>query len=255
MSHDNRTLEPTAKRRQQAQLEGNVAVSGQVTAAVVWLAVAATMFFTGRRSLVAIKMLFKETWDSPASNAEGLMIVDRLTEAVLLAGRITIPVLAIMVLAAFIGRIAQVGSVWAPQRLLPKVNRVNFSSRLGDLLSAGQLCQVGLWAGMIVGGFAFASWGIWSQRSELMGLLAVPVLETELLQWATVWGLRLGILLAAFAIVDYAYQRYRFELSLRMSPQELRAEIKAVEGNPQIANGRRDMQREIRTANSSERSA
>ena len=37
---------------------------------------------------------------------------------------------------------------------------------------------------------------------------------------------------------DYAYQRYRFEMSLRMTPEEMRAEVQAVEGNPHIAAGR-----------------
>ena len=45
--------------------------------------------------------------------------------------------------------------------------------------------------------------------------------------------------------IDYAYQRYEWERSLRMSKQEIREEQKAAEGDPLIKSRVRTVQREL----------
>jgi flagellar biosynthetic protein FlhB len=45
-------------------------------------------------------------------------------------------------------------------------------------------------------------------------------------------------------VLDYAYQRWRFELSLRMTRQEMKEELKRDEGDPQVKARIRRLQRE-----------
>ena len=54
--------------------------------------------------------------------------------------------------------------------------------------------------------------------------------------------------LLALAALDYLYQRSRLEGELRMTPQELREEMREMQGDPQIAARRRDLVRRRVTA-------
>jgi flagellar biosynthetic protein FlhB len=53
----------------------------------------------------------------------------------------------------------------------------------------------------------------------------------------------MGGALLALAAVDYLFQRSRLERSLQMTPQEIREEMRELQGDPQLAARRRDMAR------------
>ncbi len=65
--------------------------------------------------------------------------------------------------------------------------------------------------------------------------------------WALILRMALGIAATLFVlgILDYGWQWWQFERSLSMSKEELKAEFKREEGDPQIKNRLRKMQREI----------
>ncbi|MBR1671340.1 MAG: flagellar biosynthesis protein FlhB [Fretibacterium sp.] len=65
--------------------------------------------------------------------------------------------------------------------------------------------------------------------------------------WDMLWALamRLALLLLVLAFADYAYQKWDFEKSIRMSKQEIKEEYKQMEGDPQIKSKIRQKQREM----------
>jgi flagellar biosynthetic protein FlhB len=62
-----------------------------------------------------------------------------------------------------------------------------------------------------------------------------------------IWDLLLktGGVLIFLAAADYAYQRWEFEKSLRMSKEEVEKEVKETEGDPQLKARRRSQQRDL----------
>ncbi len=58
-------------------------------------------------------------------------------------------------------------------------------------------------------------------------------------------ALKTGIALLALAIFDYFYQRWEYEKSLRMTKQEVKEEMKDIEGNPEVKRRQRRMMMEI----------
>ncbi len=54
-------------------------------------------------------------------------------------------------------------------------------------------------------------------------------------------GIRVGVLLLVLAIIDYVYQRYRIEQSLKMTKQEVKDEMRRMEGDPVIKHRRRQI--------------
>jgi flagellar biosynthesis protein FlhB len=60
-------------------------------------------------------------------------------------------------------------------------------------------------------------------------------------------GIRIGVLLLVLAIVDYAYQRFRIERELKMTKQEVKEEMRRMEGDPKIKGRRRQIAMQIAT--------
>ncbi len=53
---------------------------------------------------------------------------------------------------------------------------------------------------------------------------------------------RLGLVLLVLAIVDYVWQRYRFEQDLKMTKEEVKEEYRRMEGDPHVKQRRRQVQ-------------
>jgi len=232
-----------------ARAEGYVAASVQVTAAAIWLATSCGLLGLGGAGLAMLKDMFVQLWQTPWTNTgpDVATGAERLREAVLLIGTIVLPVASLCFAAAVVSRFAQVGYVWAPQRLLPHAQRLNPARRASELFSTGTLFQLLRGAGLSGVIFLLLGWGLWSQRDTLARLSVVPATDFQplLLSVVSMWMIRLGFCLLIFAALDYASQRYRYEVNLRMSSDDMRAEIQAVQGNPQVAAGRRDLHREV----------
>jgi flagellar biosynthetic protein FlhB len=64
----------------------------------------------------------------------------------------------------------------------------------------------------------------------------------EILLWT---ALKIGVALLVLAILDYAFQRWKHEQDLRMTSQEVREEMKNLQGDPQIIARRRVIQRQL----------
>ncbi len=58
-------------------------------------------------------------------------------------------------------------------------------------------------------------------------------------------ALKIGAALSVLAILDYAYRRIRHERDLRMSPEEMRAELRNLQGDPRTTARRRGLWRQM----------
>ena len=74
----------------------------------------------------------------------------------------------------------------------------------------------------------------------------------QILMWT---ALKIGAALLVLAILDYGYQRWRHEQDLKMTPQELREELKNLEGDPQLRARRKQLQRDLAVGRDSAGSA
>ena len=86
--------------------------------------------------------------------------------------------------------------------------------------------------------------------SEFENFFLLPDLTTmamgmTMVKLAIVIALKIGGAILVLAVLDYAYQKYEFEKSIRMSKQELKDEFKDTEGSPQIKSRVRQIQREM----------
>lgn len=239
-----RTMKPTPRRRKEARQQGRVAASRLLVGAAVWLGLFLLMGVFGLSALSGAREATAELWRSPVS-LEGEDLTD-FTVASAAVAKIVVPFLCVTFLIAIAARLAQVGVLWVPDRVLPKSDRLQPMARLGDMFSTERLYGA-LRSGLFVAALtATVCLGIWTERESIAQLMLVPDVGRAAVRFVTDWGLLVGAALLAIGMLDYAFERYRFEQSLHMTPEQYRTEIQAIQPNPQIGAGRRRIQESLR---------
>jgi len=241
-----RTEAPTPRRRQEARTKGQVARSPDLTAAVILLAA-----FLALRWITPVLWNCLERIVASALFLEGPVDTDEVrsfTVAVLLETAKTIgPLVLILLLATLVALYAQVGGLFTWHPLKPSLNKINplaglqrmFSTRsfVSASVSLGKLLVVGAVAVLTLqGGGAAVLYAFDLGVHEIVVLSATLVFDL---------GIRLSVALLILALADYAWQRYRHERELRMTKEEVKDELRTMEGDPQIKRRRRQIQMQM----------
>lgn len=240
-----RTEPPTPRRRREAREQGQVARSADLGASVVLLAGLLALNYFGAPvfgRLLDIMRFCLGSRDPALLEPQAMPPLS--VQAVLAVGYALLPFLLAITVAAVVAQGVQVG--WFPtfRPLMPKLTRLNPGAGLKRLVSVRHLVQFGInllkmtvvgavvWHTLkdrypvVVSAAALHHWGIVALLAELMFTLA----------------LRMAIVLLILGLIDYLYQRYRFERDLRMTKQEVKDELKSMEGDPKIKLKRRQLQ-------------
>jgi flagellar biosynthetic protein FlhB len=106
---------------------------------------------------------------------------------------------------------------------------------------------MGIFKVLIVAVVAF--WSLYHRRDEILGIAALDLPQiaafvVDIVLWTV---LKISLALVVLGILDYGYQRWKHESSLRMTRQEIREEMKMLQGDPQLTGRRRQMQRQLTT--------
>jgi flagellar biosynthetic protein FlhB len=243
-----KTQDPTPHRRQQAREEGHIVKSQDLASAVLLLAGMLSLLMSGGALVDFIgrytqRQLGGEAW----LRADLNFAVAHWNGTLGDLARYVLPILGLVLLAAIVIDLAQVGFLFLPQKLALDLTRLDPLKGLGRIFSLGNLVRLvlGLFKIGIIATVAF--FALYSHVDTILGLTGVSLSENalylgEILIWTTI---KIGVALLILAIVDYAYQRWKFEQDLKMTTQEIREEMKNLEGNPQIAARRRVVQRQL----------
>jgi len=241
---EERTEPATPRRREEARERGQVARSADLSAAVVLVASVLALRFLGRPLMESLS-------GSTVRVLEGMGVFDGDPASLpgLFGGVLTgfLPFAGIVLAAALAVNLAQVGVLFTAKPLAPDLDRINPVSGLGRLFSVRGLARLvaGLLKVAVIGVVVF--WTIWAERSTLVGLSGrafeqIPGISIELMQTLS---LRAALALLVLALVDYGFQRWQHARDLRMSRRELREEMRRYEGDPQIRERRRAIQRQL----------
>ncbi|HTQ40952.1 MAG TPA: EscU/YscU/HrcU family type III secretion system export apparatus switch protein [Pirellulales bacterium] len=243
-----KSLEPTPRRRQQAREEGQVAQSADLASAGMLISGLVILLVLGGQLVeffarLARHQLGGESWLEVDSG----FLISHFNAVLLELGRSLAPILGFMLMAAVLVHVLQTGLLWAPNRISPDIQRINPLSgfqRLFSLSSAVRL-SMGLFKVVMVSLVAF--WSLYHRRDEILGVAALEVPQiaafvVDIIIWTS---LKIALALLVLAIFDYGYQRWKYERDLRMTPQEMREEMKNLQGNPQVVARRRQVHRQL----------
>jgi flagellar biosynthesis protein FlhB len=231
------TERATPKRREEARREGKVARSSELTSALVLLAgVGALSFLSGSmlHGLADLTRGLLAEMGTPAENEGTIYAI--FTRLSLQMTRLLLPFLLSVSMIGIAANVGQVGFMitGGPLNLRWSViNPVEGFRRILSLRSLTELLKTMLKV-FIIGSIAYATVSSDLARlAPLQGADAGKVLS--LIGAATIrLGLRVGFALLSLAVLDYGYQRWEYERSLRMSRQEVIEEQKQTDGDPRV---------------------
>lgn len=238
---DDRTREPSRRRRDLARQQGQVARSPELTAAVGLLAALVLIGAQGGELASALIRLVREPFEADgllsawiAGEGPAALVAHLRATAWALAWPL-VTILGGIVLAMLGAQLVQTGGLWAPGLLAPDPQRLWRGSGSGEEL-AGRLLRGlhGLLRALVVTSVAF--WAIqsaWPLLASLSGLEA-PGLAIASAGRLQSFAYLMGLALLALGLIDFVGQYRRLEARLRMSPDQEREERKADDGDPEL---------------------
>jgi flagellar biosynthetic protein FlhB len=239
-----KTEAPTPRRREEAREQGNIARSSDLTAAALLLAFLLLMNSYGPGLIKALRMLMAELLSSDSfSQIRPDSLGGTIVRPLVVVVAALAPLLLGGVVVAVLLNILQVGFFFTPSRLQPNFGMLNPMRGLSRLVQPQNLVHMcmSLFKVALVGAVA------WSAISDRIGMiLSVPQLDFQQifgLGASIVYavGMRIVIVLLVLAILDYAYQKFNYEKELRMTKQEVKEEMRRMEGDPKIKQRRRQI--------------
>lgn len=157
------------------------------------------------------------------------------------------PYLIFSLLAVLLVNFVQVGLVFSAQPLNPDLNKINPGRGFTRMFSMHALVDLvkNLLKLVIVAVVAFSI--LYRSSPALLASIAMPPEGGIAYAVAVAWRIAMYCcaLLLVLAILDYMYQRFEFEKSIRMSKQEVKDEYKNMEGDPQVKRRIREMGRRL----------
>jgi flagellar biosynthesis protein FlhB len=245
---EDRTEAPTEKRRTDARNKGNVAKSTEINSAIVLLAGLLLLKLFGPWMYQKIVAYFHDSFSLLSHpQADYGFAAAFLIKGIVATCLISLPVCVGIMLIGILANLVQVGVLFTLQPLAPKMEKINpisgtkrmFSLRsMVELIkNVLKLCIIGFIAFVSVKAefLKFIGLGDTSSGAILMFLLSIS--------YKVIF--RIALVLVFLAILDYLYQRYEYERSLKMTKQEIKEEHKQSEGDPQIKARVRSLQREM----------
>jgi len=247
MADSSKTEKATPQRRKKAREQGQVARTRELSTALAW---------GGALALVAWQVPdVTRQWRGLLQNSLDLSIQEPIRPGGpilfwMACGvlRWIVPVAATAWVLSLSGGLAQGGLVFAPEALALKPERLNPAGKLKQMFSLAGLSGilksllpfgVIVWIGIST---ITKHWDSIVHSSELGAPFYAAFLAGTM--WELVW--KSGLVLVAWAGVDYLLVWQKLEGDLKMSRQDLKDELKQTEGNPTIKGRIRRLQRSLR---------
>lgn len=245
-----KTEKPTPKRRKEAREKGQVLQSRELTSALLLvfiflsLKIFSSYMFNSLEehiNYVYNKYLISDDFYSKKE------IILLLRYIFLKTAKIVAPILGVAFIFALIINYFQVGFLFTTKTLQIKFSRINPIEGFKRIFSKRALVElVKSFLKIILLSYIVYSYMI-GQVNNIMRLLEKDISNIVFYIAKTTFeiAIRIGLVLLGLSVLDYAYQWWEHEKSLRMSKQEIKEEYKQTEGDPNIKSKIKEKQRQI----------
>jgi flagellar biosynthetic protein FlhB len=239
----------TQHRRQQAREQGQVARSQDLSSALLLLAaVSALMYFGEGLAKYFVELTDRQLrGDGSGLAIEQADVVHQWLEVLYSLGLVLMPIFGTFLAVAVLANLGQVGFLFLPSKLGFDVGRISLLKGVKRLVSISSFVRLGFGIFKILVVATVAGWSLWGQRGEILGLTEMATLSIASFLFKITFStcLKIGAALLVLAIFDYMFQRWKHEQDLKMTTQEVREEMKSLQGDPQIVARRRAIQRQL----------
>ncbi|AQS59810.1 flagellar biosynthesis protein FlhB [Desulforamulus ferrireducens] len=243
-----KTEKATPRRLQEARKKGQVPKSADLNGAILLLIAGLFALLAKDNIIFQLQRYFFTYFNNFIRyQNQDSYIVKIMSDFAINVFVVFLPFLLVLMVVALGINLAQIGFLFAPEVIKPKIEKLNPINGLKNMFSGRAMFELvkALMKIIIVGWVIYAA--VMGEMANLLAIFHSPP-QTLLNQVLTValkvilWGatVYLGI-----ALLDLIYQRYAYQKQMKMSKQEVKDEYKQTEGDPQIKGWLRRQQRQL----------
>ncbi|MGX4676768.1 flagellar biosynthesis protein FlhB [SAR92 clade bacterium H246] len=245
---EERSEEPTAKRLEKAQEDGQVARSQELGVAAMMIGIACFMYLFGGFLLTKLSEVFVSgfVFDRKSVFSDNLLPATFGSQA-LDSLLVMVPIFALAVVIALGAAGALGGFIFSLKALAPKASKIN--PLAGFKRMFGMKAVVDLTKALtkftLVGGVLFLVVSQSFDRFIALGFMDVGPAMAEAGKIIAGGTVLVTLTLIIAAAIDVPYQIYEFNKKMKMTKQEVKDEFKDTEGRPEVKAQIRRKQREM----------
>jgi flagellar biosynthesis protein FlhB len=236
-----RTEQPTQRRLDEAREQGRVPRSADLTASIALVAALALLRGMGGRIFDEMHGLTRALSEAPNIHPEGLW--DWSQRAVAAGFAMLLPFLGLLIALTIAGGVVQSGWVLSWSKLAPQWEKLNPTAGAKRLFSGESLQKLAM--SLLKFGFVamVAYSGLAGKAAQLISATSLDAAAAFSMACSLAFDLaiRIAVALLILGLLDYFYQRWTLQRSLKMTKQEVREELKRMEGDPLMKHRRRQI--------------
>ncbi len=244
-----KTEPATPRRRREAREKGNVTKSQDLNAALALFFGMIMLYFFGMQMMGGMKLGVENTlsgaWIAHPTRMDG---TEQFFAALIrIAVEAGLPIVLSLSSLALLANVLQVGFLLTGQPLIPNPGRLNPIKGFASLVDARAMMRLGMSlgkVGLVVGVAAISIYFDISKIAAISQLALMPMLGaiSGIIFWM---AMKIALVLLVLAVADYMFQRWKREEDLKMSKQEVKEEMKRMEGDPLIKQRRQRIARQL----------
>ncbi|WP_236236347.1 flagellar biosynthesis protein FlhB [Pseudomonas faucium] len=247
-SGQDKTEDPTDKRKRTAREKGEIARSKELNTVSVTLAGAGALLAFGGNLAETLMTLMRMNF---SLTREVLVDERSMGQFLLASGKMAIwavqPILVLLFVIAFVSSILLGGFIFSGSLLQPKFSRMNPLSGIKRMFSLNSLTELLKAVAKFFMILVVALVVLSNDRQALLAIANEPLEQAiihsvQVVGWSALW-MAAGLLIIAAA--DVPFQLYQTHKKLKMTKQEVKDEYKDSEGKPEVKQRIRQLQREV----------
>lgn len=247
-SFEEKTEQPTPKKRQELKEKGEVAKSKELPSMAVLLAALITLSLFGSFMYNHIQIIMKGAFSFPGIH--NFNVPEFLKFAQNIIGRFIVllsPLFAAIFITAILSNIMQIGFIMSGESIIPKLSKIDPVKGFGRLFSKQSLMELfkSLLKLTIVGGVAFLTVKGEMKNFALLGDMELNSIFVYIFKIFFKIFVRCSLAMIVLVIIDYVFQKWEFENRIKMTKQEVKDEFKKSEGDPLIKSRIKSIQMEM----------
>ena len=248
-SFQEKTEQPTSKRKEDVRKKGQVAKSMEVNSAFVLLFGLLILYFGGMALFSGIIGTYREIFMNLFSIDFSINGIQKFFMALFMnVGIIVFLIMLSLMIVGMLGSYAQVGFLFTLEPMMPKFEKLDPLKGIKRIIiSKRSLLELlkGILKIIIIGIIGWYSIAAYLNDTFLLMDSDVYSIFLFLCKAALSISFKIGMVLLVLALIDYLLQRRIHQKEIRMTKDEVKEEMKQLEGDPLIKSRIRSIQRQL----------
>lgn len=243
-----RTEQPTSRKREQAREQGNVATSKEISTLFTIVGAVLVLYFASVWIATGLMDFMRKVYVNIGRDL-GIQDVIALSRTVAYDYMLIMAPLLLVPVFGALSYILQNGFMLTGKPLTPDISKINPLQGAKKIFSLNAVAEL-VKSLMKVGIISFVAYTTvkkeWTGLPLLVDMETAPAVifiakTTFSILMKTVW------VLLVISLLDYIYQKWQHEKGLRMTKEEIKEENKQTEGDPMVKARIKSIQRDIAT--------